>query len=223
MSNVTTQTATGLARGKFDRVAFNLSIEGRGVSGPQAKNKAQEVVNKHVKSAMEKLQKAGIVFQKDRNESGFAVEQHYIYDNGEHRPSGYKATFTMHMETAQVDRVSDIQDVLTSVEGATVQNPEFILEPANRRQLQKVAVTEAFRVAKERFEEECAILRQNPIDFEINEWNARYNNDTPSLSNAAVNCSLEVAGAANGDDALEIDSGLSNVQVTLTVGYRRVG
>ena len=223
MSKVTTQVATGLARGKYDRVAFDVSVEGRGGTGPKAKTKAQETVTKSLNSALALLQKNGVVFDKNDHQSSFSVTQHFEYDNSGRRPAGYLATFSLHLETSQVERASEIQDVLTSVEGANVSDPSFMLQPENRRTLQKVAVTEAFAVAQERFQEECGVLGLKPMDFEIEDWNVGYGQGrfTPSTSNAM--CDVAGAESAGGSEPLEVNSGLASVQVTLTLGFRRVG
>src|SRR5271156_1411249 len=126
-SKVTTQVAVGSARGKFDRVSFDVTVEGHGTNGPKAKAKAQETVTR-VNTGIKRLEQAGIKFDKRDLQSTFCVTQHFEYDNGGRRPAGYVATFSLHLETDQVDRASEIQDVLTSVDGANVGDPHFTLQ-----------------------------------------------------------------------------------------------
>lgn len=46
MSFVTTVSASGVAEGRFDSVSFNVSVRGRGDTGPKAKAATQEVTSR---------------------------------------------------------------------------------------------------------------------------------------------------------------------------------
>ena len=133
---------------------------------------------------------------------------------------GYKALYTLHLETEQTDQVSEIQDILTSLDGVAASSPQFILQDANRQQLQQDAVKNAFNLVGQRFAYECSILGLNPADFEIAEWEAHYHDPTNDSFPAAF------LGAATGmsrsaGSPISIDTGSAIVQMNLRVGYRR--
>lgn len=222
MSESTTeQRATGLARAPHDRVAFNVSLEARGDTGPKAKDRAKEIIREHLNPALQELERRGVKFDKDDQNASYSVQPSQRWDGNRQIPDGYVATFSLHLETSEVDRASEIQDVLTSVEGVEVSNPSFSVTPEKRRELQKLAVKEAYRVVRERFETECEVLGMKPEDFEINSWTPTYS-DRPrhQFQNFIAAASMEAAGGG-GPDEMAVESSLASVEVTLSVGFRR--
>lgn len=222
--SATTQNATGSARGQYDKVSFQIRVEGRGNTGPQAKSRAQESVS-NLRNTIAELEEGDVKFEKDDNVASFDVQQEQRYDEsaGRHVPSGYLATFTMHLVTKQVDRAADVMDALTSGDGLNVSSPNFSVCSEKKRELQRTALNNAWQMAKQRFEEECSVLRLNSDDFEVSDWNTRYSDDEgghPRAQMYAMAAQADMADDANGAGPL-VQSGAATVSVTLSVGFRR--
>ncbi len=226
MSNktVTTQSASGLAQGKFDSVSFSVVVEGRGNTGPSAKEETASVVHE-LEASLAHLKEQGINFKNDEDRATLQLSKEHRYDeeSGRNIFSGYLATYSLQVRSTDVDRVSEIQDVLTSVEGAEVGSPTFGQEPETRLELQKLALQNAFEVIKKRLTEECEVLELKTDDFEIDTWNANYGQQgrSYSSSNSVVRARAACFDESMGGGPIEIKSGLAEVSVSLNVGYRR--
>ena len=220
---VTTQQATGSARGPYDKVSFHIRVEGRGNTGPQAKSHAQENVLT-LRNTIAQLEKSGVVFLPTDNTAAFSVQQEHVYDpnTGRNMPHGYTAVFNMNLVTKQVDRAPEILDALTSEDGLTVDSPNFSVCSEKRLELQKEAIKQAWEMVRQRFEVECEILAQDPSDFEVGTWTAHYRDggDTPVYA-----ASLQTLGGAEMADAPDagplVQSGMATVNATLSVGFQR--
>ena len=71
-TTVTTQTATGTARGKYDRVSFSLTVEGRGTTGPRAKKEAQNIITNNIHTDLKKLETSNFTIADDR--TSFSID-----------------------------------------------------------------------------------------------------------------------------------------------------
>lgn len=214
---MTRQSATGVAKGNFDQATFQLSVEGRGATGPIAKKISQDTIA-IVQTALGKLKQAGVIFDTAENQSSFDVSPNYSYKNGESKPTGYIARYTLNLVTKQIDRVSEIQDVLTSIQNLTVSSPVFGMSPTNQQQLQQSAVASAYLTLTNRFKEECRVMGLNPGNFEIDSWSARYSdNDDYPMAYAM----LATKSAGQSRQAVGIESGSANIRVSLSVNYRK--
>lgn len=226
VTTVTTQTATGTARGKYDRVSFSLTVEGRGTTGPRAKEEAQDIITNNIHTALEKLE----TFTIADGRTSFSINPTYvdsgiIFNKGK-KIAGYRARYTLYLETSQVDKASKIQDVLTSIEGVSVDSPEFILEPPSRRKLQDLAVKAAIKVVKDRFRNECETLDLDLEDFEIEDWTAEYYDVRPHNNVVCVtNGRPDIRDVRTGQPITYSDelvqSGRAAVQAKVRVGFRR--
>jgi len=228
VATVTTQNATGTARGKYDRVSFSLTVEGRGTTGPQAKKEAQSIITNNVHTALEKLETP--TFDIASSKTSFSVHPTYvdagIFKNKGKKLAGYKTVYTLYLETSQVDMASKIQDVLTSIEGVRVDSPNFILEPPSRRKLQDLAVKAAFKVVKDRFKNECEILDLGLDDFEIETWTADYfdvsaQSNVVSVTNGRPDTRDITSGARVWFSSELVQSGQAAVQARVKVSFRR--
>lgn len=228
VATVTTQNATGTARGKYDRVSFSLTVEGRGTTGPRAKKEAQNIITNNIHTALEKLETP--VFDIASSKTSFSINPTYvdagIFKNKGKKIGGYKTVFTLHLETSQVDKASQIQDVLTSIEGVRVDSPKFILEPPSRRKLQDLAVKAAIKVVKDRFRNECEILDLDLEDFEIEDWTADYfdvsaQSNVVSVTNGRPDTRDITSGARVWFSSELVQSGQAAVQARVRVGFRR--
>ena len=219
---VTTQSATGIAQGKFDNVSFNILIEGRGNTGPEAKNQTREAVEA-LQTALNQLKSQGITFKDNEDRSTLRLSKEHRYDEetGRNIFSGYLACYTLKVVSEDVEKTSEIQDVLTSISGAEVASPQFGQEPTTRRSLQKIALSSAFEVIRERLAEECEVLGLNVNDFEIESYNVNYTQQRPNAYSNANFVAEDAFEAAGGGAPIEIKSGLADVGVTLNVSWRR--
>lgn len=222
MTDATVQSATGLARAPYDRVSFNVSLEGRANTGPEAKEKARKTIQENLNPVLQELERRGVNFDKDDKNASYSVVPQTEWDGNRQRPNGYLASFSLHLETDQVDRASEIQDLLTSVKNVTVSAPSFSLKSEKRRELQKVAIKQAFEVARDRFESECHILGMKPDDFEISSWTPQYSDQRRMVTHNAVRSFAAAAEMADDNDgSMTVESGLASVEVTLSIAFRR--
>lgn len=216
------QQATGAARGPYDKVSFNVRVEGRGDTGPLAKSDAQRSVAK-LRKLIERL-KTKVTFEDMDNTAHFEVQQQHSYDSETRRnvPDGYIATFTMNLVTKQVEHASEILDALTSEDGLTVDSPDFSVCSEKRLSLQEAALQQAWDMVNQRLATECRIIGVPRNELEVCSWNTRYNDGgREPVYLAAASMSHDVEGAGGGGAGPLVESGAATVNVTLNVTFRR--
>jgi len=223
---VTTHRATASAATDWDRVSFALTVEKVDRNGPAAKEAVTQIVNSALKGALATLENKGVAFSKDDNKASLSLRQEMTWDEKRRKevPAGYRATYNLYLETSQVDKVSLIQDVLTSIDadGITVGTPSFILQPEKSKTLQDTALKNAFELATTRVQKECEIPGVDFGSLQIESWNVQYNDHRQR--GGVARAAMYAAGAADmetlgGNSPLEIQGGKAQVEVTLVVAY----
>jgi len=215
-------TGTGLAYGKFQAANYSLTIVGKGKTGPKAKLATRAVQEKLYK-ALNNLQENGVTLVNGKTRSSLSVEKDY--DRGNFRIfSGYKATFTMTFRSRDLERIAEIHDALTSIEGAEVASPSFLMNPEHKEGLRRQAFEGAVKQAKQRFGEQCAVLGFDSEQFEIVNWDSRSGRDDKSFRGKGL--SNNFSPLENDEDFFiairdSVESGEARMELSVTLNYSK--
>lgn len=235
----TTIAAQGTAETKFNQVTFSVHLVEDATTVPQAKKKltlAIEGLNESLEAVKKEL---GIEFVKNSLRTSSNTQENWEYVKDKRVLQGYKMSYSLAFSIDELDKVSKVYDALTSIPKVSVMQPAFSLK--NHDRLNKRALKAAWKKVEERFATECEILRLNPADFEVSNWETSYSDSQRSdrvakgvrLAAMARNTNGPVGGAANysADDiesaaapaepAIGFTVGLASVTVNLEVGYIR--
>jgi uncharacterized protein YggE len=214
---------TGVTYGDFDAANYSLTVKGKGRTGPKAKAAVREI-QKHLFGALEMLRAEGVTFVPGKTRSTLSVDKDY---NASRFFAGYVATFSMTFRSRDLDRLAEIHDTLTSIEGAEVASPYFVLDPEAKEDLHRSAFQRAVTQANNRFADQCKLLGFDPADYEVASWSSRTGRDTHSnfkaLSNFSPTSNDEDFFIPVGDGRASVESGESKVQVHLTLNFTRKG
>lgn len=213
---------TGVAEADYDVVRFSVTIEGKGKTGPAAKEDARKGIDATT-ATIKALEADGINVDRDRLRATLSVDVHQKYDrqSGENKRDGYLAKYHVTFSSTSVDRASDIQDRLTSIPDAQVAAPDFkILDLAG---LERDALEDAKKKVDRRFADQCAVLGIRETDCSLASYDARYDNsESAGARPMRAAMALEsVAHDGGGPPPIEIKAGKARVKVTLTVSYQR--
>ncbi len=199
----TTVSAQGEAKSDYNLATFSLTLDAE----RPAANTAKILLKKKVDELMAALdvmkQKLNLEFVKNSVQSSSNVNEINEWSGGKNVFLGYRATYSYSFQIDNLDQVSAVYDVLTSLEEVSVSSPHYSLK--NRDKLNKKALKQAFEKVTERFETECKVLGLNPTDFEIASWEATYSDSHRSdrVSNHTRRVGMARATAAMSDDTLE--------------------
>ncbi len=225
MSNqdkLTSVSDTGVAEADYDVVRFSVTIEGKGKTGPAAKENARAGIDATT-ATIKALEADGVNVDRDRLKASLSVNAHQKYDrqSGEHKKDGYLATYTVTFSSTSVDKASDIQDKLTSIPDAQVAPPDFkILDLAG---LQRKALIDAKAKVDRRFDDQCAVLGVRETDCALASWDVRYD-DSESAGARPMRAAMAMESVAHdggGPPPVEIKAGKARVKATLTITYQR--
>lgn len=231
----TTVAARGLAEAPYTIANFSLSLSAKAKTVPSAKEKLKTQIEDLNTAISDMKIELGVDFVKNSVRTASSVREDYEYRANKHELVGYEVTYNYSFQTADLDKVNEIFDILTSLEKVRVANPHFGLKPSQRERLSKKALKNAFAKAQERFESECEILGLNASDFEVSNWEVTYHDSQRGervargmaarhYGNAVYEgAPIAAAFAAGGGGGGEIDlvSGLAEVVVNLEVGYAK--
>lgn len=231
----TTVAARGLAEAPYTIANFSLSLQAKGTTVPTAKERLKKQIEA-LNVAIDDMKKGlSVEFIKHSLHSSSSVEEEWEYRTNNREMLGYIVNYNLSFQIADLDKVNEVFDVLTSLDKVRVANPYFGLKPSQRERLGKKALKNAFAKAYGRFEAECEVLGLNPSDFEISNWEATYHDSqrgervAHSMSARHVGngvypeAVIAAAAPAGGGSSGEIDlvSGLAEVVVNLEIGYAR--
>lgn len=232
----TTVAARGLAEAPYTIANFSLSLSAKAKTVPSAKEKLKTQIEDLNTAISDMKIELGVEFVKNSVRTASSVREDYEYRANKHELVGYEVTYNYSFQTADLDKVNEIFDLLTSLEKVRVANPFFGLKPAQRERLSKKALKNAAAKAKERFEAECETLGLNPADFEVCSWevtyhdsqrgervaraaSARHYGNAYGLESAPI--AAAAMGGGGGGGEIDLVSGLAEVNVNLEVGYAR--
>lgn len=232
----TTVAAQGTAETPYNLAGFNISLHADGSTVPMAKLKLKKQVDALMEALTAMKKDLSLEFVKNSIRSSSHVQEKWEWLKNKNEFRGYDASYSYHFQVSDLDQVSKIYDILTSLQEVRVQSPYYALKNADK--LNKKALKHAFEKVTERFESECKILGLNPSDFEIASWEVSYSDSrrsdrvanaarraaaAPAAMAVAAAASLESAsgGGAEDSEPLELVTGLASVTVNLEVGYAR--
>jgi uncharacterized protein YggE len=220
---VVSVNGTGLAYGKFCAANYSLIIQGKGKTGPKAKA-ATRAVQEKLFRAMENLQENGVVIVPGKTRSTLTVAKDYARNTtlGSFF-AGYTATFGLTFRSRDLDRIAEIHDALTSIEGAEVTSPKFLMDPEHKEELRRTAFENAVKQAKQRFEEQCLVIGNDPKQYEITSWDSRSGRDTNSNFKGMTN---NFSPLENDEDFFiavrnNVESGEARVELHLTIDFSK--
>lgn len=241
----TTVAAQGSAETDYNLAGFAIHLSADGSSAPLAKAKLKGQVDALTQALDAMKAKLDLEFVKNSVTTSTNVQEHWEYNRkkNENEFLGYRAGYSMFFQIADLDKVSEVYDVLSSLQEVTTSSPGFYLKTNTRDRVNKKALKDAFRKVQERFETECEVLGLDASDFEIASWEATYSDSQRSDRVAAHNrkvgasramnyssdnievvaCAAAPAGGGVGDSSepLEIVVGKAKVTANLEVGYAR--
>lgn len=217
--SLTSVSALGVALADYDTAIFSLSVEGRGKSGPKAKDAARPAINA-LNAALKALEKEGVAIDRDALTTELSVNPETEYDrqNNRQKRVGYLATYALSFKTETVDRASEIFDRLSSIEGVQADSPDFRVKDAAA--LQKAAFADAKAKIDRRFADECEALGITASDCALASYQTRY--DESESAGARPMRAMAMAASAAPDSApVEIKAGKACIKVTVTATYDR--
>ncbi len=247
----TTVAAQGSAEASYDHAGFTITLSGLSTSPTNAKRSLAEAIAE-LNSTLETLKtNQSFDFVKNSVQTTSNVHQKYEWDNkrNENIFRGYEVYYQMYFEIDNLDLVSKVYDVLTSLTSVgdnvkvNVGAPSFSITPRTRERLNKKALKKAWERVEERFETECDVLALDPTAFEVATWEVSYSDSQRSdrVSNRLSARSVRAGAAAapamaysaqfesasldlpveSAAPIIEIQVGQAEVIVNLEVGFAR--
>lgn len=224
----TTVAAQGTAEVPYNLAGFSVSLHSTGSSVPLAKAKLKKQVE-DLMTALDTMKKdLSLEFVKNSIRSSSSVQERWEYVKNNREFKGHDASYNYSFQIDDLDQVSKIYDILTSLPEVRVSSPHYALKNADK--LNKKALKKAYEKVSERFESECNIFSLNPSDFEIVSWETSYSDSqrsdrvgasTRSAMGAPAAMAMAAGAPMNSSDPLELVTGLASVTVNLEVGYAR--
>lgn len=239
----TTVAAQGEAKTDFNLAGFSLTLTSLEETVPLAKAELKKKVDELVLALDSMKTKLDLEFVKNSIRSSSNVNPVHEWEQVDGKNQqvfrGYKANYNYSFQIDDLDKVSKVYDVLTSLDEVRTSSPHYALKDATRERLNKKALKHAFEKVTERIETECGVLGLNTSDFEIASWEVSYSDSHRSDRVAAatrvgsIRPMSAMAAPAYHDDAegaiggaapnseLELVVGQAQVTVNLEVGYAR--
>ena len=213
--------ATGVTTVPFDRVNFTATIRATRPTSGEAKTAIRPTIDA-LQTALTALKGSGTSFIEDRTKVDLNISKQtrYNHNTGSNEFVGYTATYTVTVQTEDVDRASLILDTLTNVEGAEIDAPDFRVD--NVEQYFRAAFEDGFTRVQARFVNECEVLGKNPNDYQIKEWSARYD-DSQSAGPVAMKATFESAAMTADAPPVEVKAGVATISARVTVSYTYTG
>lgn len=252
----TTVAAQGTAESSFDHAGFNLTLTGLSPSITNAKRSLVEAIAE-LNSTLETLKSnLSFDFVKNSVQTNSHVSEKHEWERQADNTNvnvfrGYQVYYQMYFEIDNLDLVSKVYDVLTSLTSVgdnvkvNIGSPTFSITPRTRERLNKKALKKAWEKVGERFETECDVLALDPTAFEVATWEVSYSDSqrsdrvsnrmskhsvvggaAPAMARAyAASATFESASLGDADEIdapiIEIQVGQASVTVNLEVGFAR--
>ncbi len=214
---LTTVDATGVAKAKYDTVAFRITVTGAGKNTKKAKADARPAIDA-VNAEIARFERDGVKIDKARRTTtcDVNVTQHYDNQTNKNVSTGYAATYVISFSTSDVDRASEIQDALSSVNLAEVATPQYKLQ--NITPLHAAALADAKAKLDAKFASQCAVLGLDRGSYELSSYEVRQNN-RESAGNQPMRLAAMSASGGGAPPPVELHAGEARVEVTLCVTY----
>lgn len=204
----TTVAAQGSAEASFDYAHFTITLTGLSPSITNAKRSLAEAIAE-LNATLDMLKtNESFEFVKNSVTTNSSVQEKYEWERrgevNENVFKGYQVFYQMSFQIDNLDLVSKVYDVLTSLTSVgdnvkvKVFSPSFSITPRTRERLNKKALKKAWEKVEERFETECDVLALDPTAFEVATWEVSYSDSVRSdrVSNRLTAKHSVVGGAA---------------------------
>lgn len=162
----TTVSATATAGTRYRSVTFMVTTHATGPDTAAARGEA-DVVLKKVLAAIERLNEEGAGIDMKGLTCTYAQQpwQEYDRQTNRHVSKGYQVTGSVVCSTERTDAATVIQDALSKIDGASVQQPSF--EADDSYGSREAAFRAAYARAIEDFRMWCRTIGKNPDDYEV--------------------------------------------------------
>lgn len=202
----------GTAKAKFTSVGYSVSVNANGKTGPAAKKAAKPTIEKIRTVIAEHAKSAEL--DTTRLTSDFHIQKVTEYDPATrtNKHGGYLATYSVSFTGKNVEAATAVHDVLTSIEGAEADSPQFRVEASST--LEAKAFADAVAKAQKRFADQCKALSLDPSDYAVASWTTR--EDQPNRGKMMA-LAAEVGTA--GDEPVQIEPGKAEFRVNVTVSF----
>lgn len=159
-------TGTGTAESDYEHAGFSLTTSALDKTGPAAKAKVVETTGR-IRGALKTLESEGIKLVANSLQTSLSVSAETVYNDKLHRSEhvGYRAQYTCTFSTPDLDRVSMIHDVLTSIEDVVASSPNF--KTTQLDTAKKAARAAAGKDAREKLSALCEIADIPVTNLEI--------------------------------------------------------
>ncbi len=196
-------TGEGTVESKPDLAVLQAGVQANGQSVQETQDQINSSINK-VSAAVKGLG----VDPKDIQTTNYNVNPTYDFSSGGQRITGYTASTNLEIKVRKIDQVNAIIDSATKNGANQVNGPTF--EVSNKTALQNEARQKAVADAKKKAEEAA-----KTAGFKL----GRMINYAEDFGNLPVPVPLRVGGPnATGADT-KVESGSSEVKVTVTLSY----
>lgn len=243
MTQATTVAAQGTAETDYDLAHFSVALTAENKTAPSAKADLKKQVDALIAALDAMKAKLSLEFVKNSVNTHTSVQEKWVYNpkKSENEFAGFTAHYRYNFQISELNLVSEVYDVLSSLEEATTASPSFSIKQSTRDKVNKKALKAAFKKVQDRIETECGVLGLNVADFEIASWEATYSDSQRSDRVAAAtrksagarvmsamtysaDVDLESVGSSRGEgsEPLEIVVGKAQVTANLEVGYAKL-
>ncbi len=223
MNQTTTVAAVGTVDVDYNLATFYCQAFGRDKTVVLAKESLQNSVAK-LAAVVTALKDAGLKIVKNSEQTTSSVNEEGDHRSPERKVLGYVAGYAYTFQIADLSRVSEVFDALTSLDDVTVRNPTYSLKSRDRAN--KKALKDAWAKVSERFETECTVLGLKVEHFEATSWETTYSDTSRNAGATVRSYSLSPMEGAVGSSApskarLELTVGKEKVTVNLEVRFVR--
>lgn len=212
-------SARGVTIVPFDRVNVTVKAQATRPNSTEAKDAIGPVV-RNIQDALTSLEEAGVTFVEDRTSASMNIGADLRYDprTGSQNHNGYAAVYNLTVQTEDVDRASEILDVLTNVQDAQVSAPDFKVD--NVEQHFAAAFEDGYKRALSRFQGECAVLNKNPDNFIVSSWDVRYDESQSAGDQPMRMAYAESAFLAAGpEEPVQVVSGKATIAANVVLTF----
>jgi len=219
--NTTTIAARGDAEDDYDIATFSITISAQGDTAAMAKQYLNPKVAKFIETLTSLTKNESLFFLPNsiKVSSSLHKEQPFNHKNGAYDDVRFIADYSHSFSINEMDKVSKVYDVLTSLDYISVAAPAYSLR--NKEELEKKALEKAFKKVQSRFADECKVLGLDAAHFVISSWEATYSDSHRNKSVDNLIGSAYAASARGGSaPAFELVVGLATVEVNLEVRYQ---
>jgi len=184
--------AAGTADTVFRSTSFRASVNTKGATGPEAKDKAKERVDLIWGVVRDFSERAGV--DKDHIRTTFSVDADHQHTGSEYKFVGYKAMYTMSFTAKNVSEATALHDAITSIVGVESPTPVFNVDESI--EVHHKAFSDAFDKAKKMFSNQCASAGLSADSYEVVSWDIDEERQVSGKTLSASNSHQALSGVS---------------------------